>query len=557
MSENMQGKVVPFALSATRIRRRADEHAKHGRTLEAIELYRRAAQEDGMPTGWLYLARLLRSCGSHEQALTVLYRMVSHDDAPVETWLELAKNQRVLGFRDGVRDSLYHLLDADPYADAADEARDMLAELDMEGVSGEPLRLSMMVRRAIHTWYRGKYDLAQKRFRRAMMLSSHPGQIAITFAMLCLASPRRKHAIHWALYAMRHEPESIRVRTMACVCIGMQGARPLALGILERCMKNVQSAEEENMFLSAADTLGAHGVKRRFLLHQLQRRPYRAEMLLILGDEYIRQGRLGDARRIWETVLRIDPENVKALLMKRLADQSPEVFDQAGQHERTGVMRLELKLAGIIMKDAGELSSDTVAPGGESRMALDWCFGQQRHRMRALTLERLAASEDTAVKDYLTGLLTSPNVHPDARQEIIIRLAEKGGFTSSPILMGQCIATAQAAQTTVTEHAMRRRFLLLVLLETRRHMMSGDMVAYAAHVWQRMTHEMRLEAAGQASYAYVKAVEIAFLHSCGMDEQVQTVIRKLKISRRRIARVLARMTLAGVFGEGETSDEVH
>lgn len=557
MSENMQGKVVPFALSATRIRRRADEHARHGRTLEAIELYRRAAQEDGMPTGWLHLARLLRACGSFEQAMTVLYRMLSHPDAPADTWMELARCQQALGHRDGMRDSLYHLLEADAYSDTADEARDMLADMDADSVSGEPMRLQQLVRRAMHAWYQGQFELAEKRFRRAMMLSMHPGQIAITLAMLCLASPHRKKAVHWALYALRREPESIRVRTMACVCIGVAGARPLAVGLLGRCMKLIQSVEEENMFLSAADSLNAWGVKRRFLLEQLRRRPCRAETLLTLGDVYVRSGKLDEARRIWDFVLRIDPENVKALMMKRLSDQSPDVFADGAQYERLGVMRLEVKLAGIIMKEPHELAADLVDVGSESRMALDWCFGQQRHRMRKLVLERLSASENAAIRDYLICLLTSPNVHPDARQEVIVRLAESGLLTTSPVLMGQCIATAQTTQQSVTERALRRRFLMLVLLETRRHMMSEEMVAFAMEVWRDMPHEMQLEAAGRESYAYVKAVEIACLQSLGRGEEIPGVIRKLKISRRKIARILVRMMWAGALEEGAIHDEVY
>ena len=56
MSERKLGQVVPFTLSAGRMRRGAQEYRRRGQQVEAAELLRRAAEQEDSPLGWLHLA---------------------------------------------------------------------------------------------------------------------------------------------------------------------------------------------------------------------------------------------------------------------------------------------------------------------------------------------------------------------------------------------------------------------------------------------------------------------------------------------------------------------
>ena len=60
MSERNMGQVVPFRLSVGKMRRSAYEHRRKGHPMEAVELLRRAAQQEDTPAGWLHLAEELR-----------------------------------------------------------------------------------------------------------------------------------------------------------------------------------------------------------------------------------------------------------------------------------------------------------------------------------------------------------------------------------------------------------------------------------------------------------------------------------------------------------------
>ena len=550
MINNNQGKVVPFGLSATRIRRRAEEHARRGRTLEAIELYRRAAQEDELPTGWLYLARLLRSHCCYEQAMRVLYRMISRGNVPPDAWLELAKCQKAMELREGMQDSLYHLLEEDPYSETADEGRDMLAEMEAENAGMEPFRLPLISRRAMKAWSGGEHEKALRRFRRAAKMASHPGRVYATVAMMCLPSPRPELALVYAARALRMEPQSIRVRTMAAVCFAMRGRKRFAQAVLEGCLPDVRNVSEENLLLSALETVGMRGLKQKCIAYRLRMTPYRVELLRLQADECVRRQDYVGAERLWNTILRIDPADVGAQAMLRTFQNEPEAFDAGTQTQRVRI-RLETKLAEMVFRQP---QPEAFLPGNETRAALDWCVAQEKHILRRHAVEAALAADAT---EYVAELLTSPNVHPDARREIMDALAEEGELTQRPVMMGQCVALAQAAQRREEPHAMEKRFLMLVMLETRRHHMTAEMVWFAAEAWRHMSRKMRMDAVGKASYAYVKAVEIIRLRLAGEEEAARRVVRQLNVSYRRVGRAMAALIMAGAVEEGATDDEMY
>lgn len=556
MTENNQGKVVPFALTATRVRRRAEEHARRGRVLEAIELYRRAAQEDEMPTGWLYLARLLRSNACYEQAMRVLYRMICRGDVPPDAWLELAKCQRALDMREGVQDSLYHLLDEDPYSDSADEARDMLAQMDGEDLPKEPFRLPVISRRAMAAWRQGEWKLAERRFRRVAKLSKQPGGVYATLAMLSLTSPKPQTALVYAARAMRLEPHNIRVRTMAAVCFAMQGKKRYAQALLEKCIPDVRTVSEENAVMTALDSLSMKALKQRFTEARRKITPYRAELLRLAADMAAAKGDLDSAAKLWNTMLRIDPQDTMAQAMLRLAQQEPEHIE-AGSHPEQIKRRMEARLAAIVFQRPTE---EQLAPGSETRMAVDWCVAQENHVFCKLVLKSIVLTELPAAQEYLNELLTSPHVCHEARNELMELLAEAGRLEQRQVLMGQCIALAQAAQRQDAPYAAEKRFLMLVMLETKKHRMTAQMVEFAAEAWRCMTNRMRRDAVGRSSYAYVKAVEIIRLRLAGREDDVRRTVRDLNVSHRRIGRVITKLVRAGaveVTDEGETDDEMY
>lgn len=552
MIDNNQGKVVPFRLTATRMRRRAEEHARRGRTLEAIELYRRAAQEDELPTGWLYLARLLRSCSCYEQAMRVLYRMISRGNVPSDAWLELAKCQQALDMHEGMRDSLYHLLDEDPYSETADEGRDMLAEMDVQNAGREPFRLPLISRRAMNAWSKGEKHKALRRFRRMAKMATHPGQVYATMAMLCLPSSRPKLALIYAARALRLEPKSIRVRTMAAFCFAMQGRKRFAQALLESCIADVGCVSEENMLLSTLETVGMRSLKQKCISARLRLMPYRAELLRVQAEECVRKNDLAGAERLWNTILRIDPVDVGAQMMLRTLQYEPEAFETDTVKQRARI-RLETKLAETIIRQP---QREAFLPGNETRTALDWCVTQEKHILRRHAVEAAIAAEAT---EYVAELLTCPGVHPEARREIMDAMAEKGKLTQRPVLMGQCIALAQAAQRHKDPYAMEKRFLMLVMLETKRHHMTRVMVELAAEAWHCMTPRMRREAIGKSSYAYVKAIEIIRLRMAGKEDAARRVVEQLNVSFRRVERAINKLVLVGAVevSEGDTDDEMY
>ena len=127
MTDKNFGQVIPFTLSAARLRQGASVYRKRGQHVEAIELTRRAAREEDTPSGWLALARQLRAQGCWEQAASILTMLLSRDEVLPETWLELGRCAMALGWTELGTDCLYHYLEEDPWSAGADEARMMLS----------------------------------------------------------------------------------------------------------------------------------------------------------------------------------------------------------------------------------------------------------------------------------------------------------------------------------------------------------------------------------------------------------------------------------------------
>ena len=251
MIERNMGQVVPFRLSAGKLRKSAYEHRRRGRPMEAVELLRRAALQEDTPAGWLHLAEELRRLGCYEQAATLLYRLLARADVPIQVWMELARCQAALGKQDAAVDSLYHYLHEDPYSDIADEARGMLSTLDEEEPQ-DAFRLPPLIRRGLTAWRNGRRELGQRRLMRAVRMARKPARLYITLALLYMAEGEFDQAVHVLSAALRCEPGSARAACMRCVALNARGQRRMALGLLKQAEKLCDTAEGEDLFLTTA-----------------------------------------------------------------------------------------------------------------------------------------------------------------------------------------------------------------------------------------------------------------------------------------------------------------
>ena len=324
MKDRNFGQVVPFTLSAARLRRGANVYRKRGQHLEALELTRRAAREEDTPSGWLALAQQLRALGCWEQAANILTMLLARDDVPPATWLELARCLQAIGWAELATDCLYHHLEDDPWSASADEARMMLAAMEAPPYHGAPDRLPMLVRRGLRAWQEERRDLALRRLRRALRMEPATENLHITLSYLYLSQDDTAAALQEVCRAIHAAPERPQARLALCGMLAQQGKRRIALGMLRQARRLCQDVPSEELYVSAAWAMDAYREAEDYLLERLNRWPERIALLLLLADVAWVTHHRERAMQIWRHIQRINPDDRRAAAMLAWAEENPE-----------------------------------------------------------------------------------------------------------------------------------------------------------------------------------------------------------------------------------------
>lgn len=540
MSERQMGQVVPFSLSAGKIRKGAYELRRKGRLVEAVELLRRAAQQDDSPAGWLHLAEELRRLHCYEQAATLIYRLLADADAPRQAWMELAYCQIALGRQEAAADSIYHYLAEDPYSDVADEARSLLSTLEEDDDPAAPFRLGQMVRRGLAAWRNGNSELGQRRLARAIWLAREPARLMVTAAMLLMAENRFMEAAQLLACALHWEPDNARAACMLCVAMHALGRKRMALGLLERAAALCDTAEGEEVFLTTAWIISANRARRAFLAEKHRQQPCRITLMHHLANQAWQDGDRQAATGWWQRILRLEPADVRAHALLHYAKEHQE-----GMLPPMGLLpnvERQAMLQGLMQAEQEHLSpEEMLTPGTDARMAVDWCFTVANPEVQGKCLEALQGQDTPAIRRYMKELLTSPSVLPEVRRRLMIHLAQLGEAGPLNVLMGQRMSTAECMPIPQGQRKPGRMFLVHLLEETRHLQQAELMAGFLSDLWPLLSREDRQAAAGPENYLWVKAVEILYLRMTEQEEAAADAVRRSNVSMRKVGRILRRI----------------
>lgn len=540
MNERNQGKVVPFALSAYRLRRSAEAYRKRGQAVEALELIRRAAVQEDSTLGWLHLAKELRMSACYEQAAAVLYRLCGRSDLPNEVWLELGRCLAAMDRREAACDSLYHFLHEDPYSDAADQARDLLADLEEVPESKEPFRLNLLVRRALLSYRKGDRALGERRLRRAILIGENKTKLYTTQAMLALAEDQQQDALLALAHALKQDNAQSEPRCMMAVTLSAMGKKRMARGVLAACIPEIHTPRQEEQFLAAAWTIGANALAKKYLQNRLKQQPCRVALMHPMADLLWQEGEREQAMRWWKCVLAVDPENIRARAMVSWAPEHPE-DDLPPMGALPGVfVRQQLGRMPELLH-SGMPPEEMLRWGSWSRELLDWCFSMTDENLQETALKIAARQDAPCVRQYLHQLLTIPGVCQSVRQRAMMTLAERGDPGPMNVLLDTRITTAQLSPIRDTRQNLWKMFLGRLLQETRHTCQATEMAFFAADLWDGLTKEQRHAAAGPDCYLWVKGMETLYLQLTAGEDEAKRIVQMLPVSPRKISRVVRQL----------------
>ena len=541
MTEKNFGQVVPFTLSAARLRQGANVYRKRGQHVEALELTRRAAREEDTPSGWLALAKQLRTQGCWEQAASILTMLLSRDEVLPETWLELGRCAMALGWAELGTDCLYHYLEEDPWSSGADEARMMLSGQEQPGASRSPDRLPLLVRRGLRAWQEGKRELALRRLKRALRMEERTERLHITMAYLYLSEDDVFSALKEISRAIHAAPDSPQARLAFCGVLAQQGRVRAARAMLKQARRLCREVPSEELYISAAWAAEDYREAESYLLERLRRWPGRIALLLPLADVYWVRNRRERAMQVWRHIQRIDPDDRRACAMLKWAENDPD--DPLPAPGALPMEALKSHLTALSKAVIANLpEEELLRPGSETRAMLDGCFDIAEETQQNAALSLLSESDHPAVIRYLRQLLLHPGVLPQARRRVLIRLAELGQTGPMYMLMGNRVTTVQCQPVDQARRpSLWRMFLPTLLRETRFWRQSAEITAFAADLWPMMSPEQRRAAAGREQVCYAKAIELLYLRMTGQEEAAENAAAWMPVSIRRVGRVLRRL----------------
>ena len=541
MKETNQGMVIPFGLSASRMRRSAQEYRRRGQVLEALSLVRRAAEQEDSAAGWQALAAELRQLGCWETAAILLGRVLSREGHAPSAWLDMARCQAALGAKGLATDCLYHQLHEDPWSPEGDAARSMLAEVDTVQDVKEPRRTNRLIQRGLQLWRRGEAEAGMRCLKRAVRLTAHKARLMTTMALLCMAQWDFRQAVAWLARAMHAEPQEPRVICTLAAVLQQMGKRRMARGFLRRAMPLCMETQLEEQFLTTAWAMDARKELEGYLALRLKKYPFRTQLLRAKATMLHDRGQHREAQETWRLILSIDPGDRRAAVLLAWSKAHPgELLPPPG---RLPLPIMEEQRRQALSCDSG--AAPMLRFGREERRLIDWfvASGEAEEEGIALAMAQVQPDREAETR-FLRELLTRPDVTESVRQQALMRLAEMKHFQPLTMLLGDRYTTAQCQP--VSEKKARRpwrMFLPLLLKETRRYGAGMEIAHFAAALWPSMTQAQRLDAATGGGYLWCRAFEVLWLRHMGREEEAVRVVRQMPVSARRVSRLLRQLAM--------------
>lgn len=539
MKETNQGMVIPFGLSAGRMRRSAQEYRRRGQVLDALLLVRRAAEQEDSAAGWQALAAELRQLGCWEAAEIAMGRVLSREDRAPSAWLDMARCQTALGAKSLAADCLYHLLQEDPWSPEGDAARMMLAEVEDFHEEKEPRRTGRLIQRGLQLWRGGDSVAGVRCLKRAVRLTTRKARLMTTIALLYMAQWDFKRALVWLAKALRVDPHEPRVVCTMAAVLQQLGKRRMARGFLQRAMPLCMEITLEEHFLTTAWAMDAWPEVERYLAAQMKQYPYRTPLLRAKATMLYECGKRQEAQETWRQILSIDPGDRRAAALLTWSKEHPG--DRLPPPGKLPAPILAQQREQLSACDAG--GAEAFRCGSEERRLLEWfaASGETGEGSAALALVQ-AQPDRTAEIRFLRELLTRPDVGEAVRQKALMRLAEMKHFAPLTMLLGDRYTTAQCQLVSEKKaHSPWRMFLPLLLQETRQYDESMEIAHFAAALWPCMTREQQLDAATSGGFLWCRAFEVLWLRHTGREDEAVRVVRHMPVSARRISRLLRQL----------------
>lgn len=433
MSKNP--KVVSFDRSAAYLHHRAMMNRRDNRTVDALELMRRAVEASPENSEYrLDLAELYCEMGCHEQSARLLLDMLSEEDAPSECYYGLALNQLGMNDVSGARQSLDTYRRRAPEGDRSEDVSALAMELDMYAGANRPAsrrlyRAMQMANRACDAMKSDLPEKACRLFRASLHMASEQCEMRALYAMALIMAGEDEQARRQADRACETYPPSARALCVCAQVYNILGDRARALEMMRAAEAEHPEGAELRLMIYSAGEMGMNDRAAEYARLALQETPYDRELLHIRAVALKRSGASDEeAGRCWERILRLDPEDSVAMFHSEAAehhalsecrlDYSYQVPD--GEYVR----RLKL-LSDALSEDFEAIHSHWMKDSGFRRV-VRWAVNTEDTRLGRAAITVMATLDDDEARSMLREVMLEPEVSRELKLHAVMLTRMQG-----------------------------------------------------------------------------------------------------------------------------------
>lgn len=433
--------VVPFARDAGFLRARAQNHARAGRMLEALELYRlRAAREPENAQLRLELAAQYAKMGAYELSNRLLFELLQRGEHEAACFFTLGSNYYAMQDARRAQDCLLACARLQPESQFSEEIDAMLDQLDEVAQSERGKhRVDKAMARGLRALESGQPELAVRWISYALRKGGADAEGMALLGFACLSADRPREALSCARRAYKRNKQSVyALCAMACSFYALHNPL-LCAKYLDLAEAEAALPQEIAMLCQSACETEAHDLVLLLLRAVHAEQPYTPSLLHMLAAACWNTGQVRQALQHWATLRRLDPDNLVAAVMHdhaRLrvaqgdAQEPPELEDQCGYRAELSVNDSIAKLLDVhqTLRKGAEVLQRRFDEDAEFAAVIAWglTVRDENDATRFAMLSLLGSLRGERANRLLLAQLTDPEQGEGVKREAMALLARRG-----------------------------------------------------------------------------------------------------------------------------------
>lgn len=559
-------KVLSFRTQSDDYARVAQQHLQAGRVSDALHYYRLALEKDpDNVDDWMEMARLYNMAGYFERSCEMVYQAARLPDSDqAECAYGLGLNFLGLERYGLARQMLENVIEIDPMSDEADDAQDILDQLEEQTAEPEPVNGPVMVRED----HEARYEPYDTKAQNQLRMGNYQGAIKtlepirndpripihmlnnLSLAYCCIN--RMDDAIAVAHQMLERDPDSVHAHSNLILFYHTAERPEEAEAHVEALMR--LTIEDEDLLFKAAMSLCEMNYHRQanvLLKRLLAYKPYDRAVVHALAVSAYMTEQVDQAEALWTRLIRMDPLDTvsgyyRSLARRTLDGHAPK--QNLVYHNQVPVGELMRRLQVFhAMEQAADYPAmrDTLEPGESLEGLMLWGLEMPDPDLKSAILQLMDKCEGDWVDRRLRLICLSVEQPESLRKEALGILKRRGAPEPYWAVLGSRLSPVTVTQYE-PDHQLspeEQRFVQQVAATVSQR--CGQPCARAAlALWQDYLHSRKDDSfpVRDDADAWVAALEMMARERCELQADLQELCDAYQVTPRQVCQAVDRIT---------------